>query len=892
MATTLKIYGAILGAGTQIREKSATPSISPSAIGWCGVGGILDRGEPGKVYFCPTLADARRKVGGRIADSNLPLSIEHFFKHAAGAGGLAIVRVTDGNEVKASIPLWQRKSTRTLLGRLDAKSGGRWAGAEKRYAGSVDTIATDITATTLDTGVVMKVDEWKGASLSLVGVPNTSYKVLSNDAAGVITVSGDSTMFADLTGGLDPTNARYYLELANGTRHLSAEIGDGQSSPGSEWSLTLYVNDERVISWPDLSCDPESPRYFVSVINDDIMNEFVTAVDTWEGAYTASVRPANYYGEFTALTDTVLTAKIHDFIVEGTGNPTVALGVTTDAMVAQTISIVMTSATAFTATSDVFGSLGTGSFGVAFVPSNKWIPPFTITAGDVAMTTADTISLVYKPLRGDLTGGRLYPNADAATPSYRIASNTHKTVTVAPASTMTTDVTVTPGVAASGSVQFVAQADLVDGESFVIPDGITTPRRFWIDESGTYTPVGGYNATNIRLDLSAATTAEDCAQVFKTAINAIAADYRVKATTSNGTGLMSLVNEVTGTQGNVTITESVANAGFLVVGMTGGANATVDEFKIKARVQAAGGRDGNSEISDADYIGQLWDVDASPFLRAVGRNMGVIRFGTPGITSDEVQKAGVAYAARHNHMYRVEIPDNLTTETAVETYLDSLSRNADWSHAVTSWPSYGYITDPDAPKKLKLISLTGMIFGVESAVAAQWRGYHKAAAGISVRLPDLRKLPTGDATLDHEFCNPRGINIIKLRQGNFILWGDRTLQRDNDEWKFTHHRLTMSWIEWTLFENFDWIIFAINDSETQRDAVSALRNFLVPLWRDRVLRGDTFEDAASIKIDAENNTAQTMAQGDMHAEIGLVLADTTERFIATLSRSGIGENAA
>lgn len=155
----------------------------------------------------------------------------------------------------------------------------------------------------------------------------------------------------------------------------------------------------------------------------------------------------------------------------------------------------------------------------------------------------------------------------------------------------------------------------------------------------------------------------------------------------------------------------------------------------------------------------------------------------------------------------------------------------------------------------------------------------------------LVKLTT-DVEIDGEFANPRGLNPIRKRQGNFVLWGDRTLQADDPEWTFAHQRWTMSHYENTLLENLDVFTFKINDPQTQSDAKVVLIAYFKPEWAKRALRGDKFEDACIIKIDAENNTPATMALGDMHASISLRIADTVERFIITIGKQGVNENVA
>ena len=86
-------------------------------------------------------------------------------------------------------------------------------------------------------------------------------------------------------------------------------------------------------------------------------------------------------------------------------------------------------------------------------------------------------------------------------------------------------------------------------------------------------------------------------------------------------------------------------------------------------------------------------------------------------------------------------------------------------------------------------------------------------------------------------------------------------------------------------------MFAINDPVTEKVALTSLRSFFVPEFNKRALRGEEFEDAAIIKIDAENNTTLSRAQGDLFADILLRLADTVERFRIRIGKQGIFESA-
>lgn len=757
----MRRFGPTRGAGTVILEQEGQKGISPAALGWAGYAGILEKGPVGELITVTSKTDLIKKCGDYVSDSLLPDCARHYFDLANGAGGLFLVRVTDGSEVQAAATLYARYGDLlTPMGTIKAHNGGRWGGKEAIHTDDMSAIG-DLTETTLDTGTAFATDQWKGGSVGLLQVPNVLYPIISNTSAGVITVASDQTMLTDHGGG--GGSLRYFLYTENETKYVSYTIHDGEEKPDSEFGLSVFINGDFVKKYPNLSTDPTDKRYWVNVINNDDSNYEIVVEDLWTGAHTADVRPASHYGKIAAVTTTVLTSVIHDFTINspGGGDPTFALGTTTDNHQPQKITITMTSPTAGDAVSDKYGDLGSVTLGTPFTPNNVlFSPPFTVTAGASPLVATDTLVINYKPFIADqLIDGYVYPDKpNSKLEKYRIVDNDHKTITVAAGSDLT----------ASGAID--------------------------------------------------------------------------------------------------------------------------DYFMVEAEKPLAGGVDGVADIVDADYTNQAWDTSTSPFNRIHGRNMGLVKMATPGVTATAVQKAGVAYAEAKNHQYRYEVPSASLTETSAITLVnDTLGRN---DFAVMAMPSYGYVADPDGGTegKRKLVSLTGMIHGREARMAADYDGYHKAQAGTAATLPAILELTTGEAILDEELLNPVGIAVVKKVSGNFVIWGDRMLYVD-PTWMWKHQREQMSYYEHVLQENFDWIVFAINDAATRELAKVALTSFFLPEWRKRALRGDQFTDAAIIKIDDENNTNATMAAGDMHAQISLRLADTVERFIITIGKQGIFDSA-
>lgn len=761
---SVRRFGPIRGAGTRVEERSGGGSITPGALGWAGYAGLFARGPVNEMVLCSTKTEFQQIFGGIIEDSMATDCAEDYYNLANGAGGIAVVRVTDGNELPAEIELHARRvgAEAAVMGRLKAKNGGRWGGKAVKFTSELDD-AGDLDEVTLqlggDVADTFHTNQLVGGYIELAAVANKRYPITGNTAAGLVTVASDQTMATDHNG--DP-DLRFYIVLENDEQALSVVVDDGEENGDGEFSLAVYLDGGLVKKWGNLHTDPNNARYWVEIINKDDANHYVEAVDLWEGAHTASLRPANVYGEVAAVTALTLTAKLYIFdIASGAGgDPTLALGTTTDAHEAQTITVTMSSATEGDAVSDRFGALGTVTLGALFTPDVKWAPPFTITAGSTALENGDVLTIRYRPLPLGLANGLLFPNKpNEKRTRMRIVSNTHAVVTVAP----------------------------------------------------------GVDLTEI--------AEED------------------------------------------------------------------DQFMIVAPLEFSGGRDGN-DVVDADFE-QAWDTETSPFNRVVGQNLGLVKFATPGVNSTGVQKAGINYASAKNHQYRCEIPSNITTDQGALAYVNDTVGRSDY--AVWSFPSYGEVPHPDPAAaregRLKTIPLTGMIHGREARMAVDFEGYHRAEAGTIATLPRVRRLTTGDRALNEELLNPSGINVIRRSGGNFVLWGDRVAALD-PSWKWKHQREQMSYYGNVLRENFDFIIFSINDSESDADAATALMAFFRPEWTKRALRGAKFQDAAIIKVDEELNTDATRDSGDKIAEVSLRLADTTERFVIRIGKQGIFEQVA
>ena len=905
-------FGPTLGTGVAVIEQDAASAITPSPLGVTCYVGRTEKGTPGEVLSVAKQRDFVRKCGTYLDESELPDSAFDFYRFSGGAGQLFVVRVTDGTEVEAVDVVQNRKTgsgdylnrdtgstQRGVMLTVAAKNGGRWGGAE-RVLSFAFTIVSDLDETTLATGETMLVDEWKGATLELFGVTSRTYTVISNTALGVLTVESDSRMASDLAAD-GATNNVATLTLDAATRSINAPgsvVGDrrelsltwkdGEEDPDLLFGLDVLVDGSIVRSYPNLSLDPASKWYAGSVVNNDPDNDFVTLTLVHTGSYAAANRPAGWYGEFKAYASGTLTCRPVNVVSVVPNTPGNDIGSVTawdfpSRTVRQRITLTFTGAAAFAvSTSAAYGAehkdLPAGVVGTPYATTlaanNRTgllsLPTFTVIPGVDAFEAGDVIVIDVDPLPVDLlTGdglleGWVYVNDGVTRERVAIESNTPDTIVFKslPASAPTAASAIGGALQSTGDIVFptaggtiVVNCDLIGYATLtygVVASAALLVAALEAEAVAAGLPSGLFTATGDKLNVLLST---------------------IYAAASNETGADQFFEIV-----------SAAAEVKLDAGVSSGASG--DSFRVEAPRALRDGYDGSTP-SDADYIAAFNTV-TSPILRLANRKLGLIKLATPGVTSTNVQKAGLAFAEATNAQYRVEIPSNITSEASAVAYINAtIARN---DYGVTAWPSYGYVVNPVGNGTV-LQSLTGAIHGIEARTAADFGGYHKAAAGLTAKLSHVIDLPTGESLLDTEILNPAGINPIVNKNGSFVVWGDRMISVQ-PAWRFKHAREYMSHTERVFAEAFDWILFALNNAETRKTLIPVFQAYFRPEWQKRAISGDTFEDAVSIKIDEENNSPADVENGDLNADISFAIVGVVERFNISVSKKGVLSSAA
>ena len=193
-----------------------------------------------------------------------------------------------------------------------------------------------------------------------------------------------------------------------------------------------------------------------------------------------------------------------------------------------------------------------------------------------------------------------------------------------------------------------------------------------------------------------------------------------------------------------------------------------------------------------------------------------------------------------------------------------MSGNSDTSYAAYYYP-WIWISDPVTGKLIK-VPPGGHVLGVY-ARTDDTRGVFKAPANEIV-----------DGALDLEYdisdntqsvLNPAGVNVIrKFPTRGIRIWGARTLASDA-LWKYVNVRRLFIFLERSIYEGTQWVVFEPNDQRLWARVVDTVRLFLRQQWRQGALMGATEDQAFQIACDQSTMTPEDILNGMLICQVGI-----------------------
>lgn len=178
---------------------------------------------------------------------------------------------------------------------------------------------------------------------------------------------------------------------------------------------------------------------------------------------------------------------------------------------------------------------------------------------------------------------------------------------------------------------------------------------------------------------------------------------------------------------------------------------------------------------------------------------------------------------------------------------------------------------------------SGHIAGIYS-LTDETRGVHKAPANCVVRGAIEVKYYVSKPL--QEMLNPQGVNAIRIMNGAVTVWGARTIGGDaNGEWKYISVRRLFLFLQKSIEEGTQWIVFEPNDEALWAKIRLNISAFLKNVWRSGALFGSTPEESFYVKCDAELNPPEVRDVGQVITEIGVAIVRPAEFVIFRITQS-------
>jgi phage tail sheath protein FI len=226
--------------------------------------------------------------------------------------------------------------------------------------------------------------------------------------------------------------------------------------------------------------------------------------------------------------------------------------------------------------------------------------------------------------------------------------------------------------------------------------------------------------------------------------------------------------------------------------------------------------------------------------------------------------ATLNYAIQRKAFAILDIPATIQTPADAEAWATNTpaSFGTGIISAATYFPQVEVPT-PFSPDPIPL-GPSGTMAGIYAATDIS-RGVWKAPAGITAALAGVQQLQYVMSDTENGILNPAGMNALRTFPvyGN-IAWGARTLASANpadDDWKYIPVRRLALYIEQSLTQGLQWVVFEPNDESLWAQIRLSVGAFLQSLFQQGAFVGTTPAQAYQVICDASTTTAEDMDNG-------------------------------
>ena len=182
----------------------------------------------------------------------------------------------------------------------------------------------------------------------------------------------------------------------------------------------------------------------------------------------------------------------------------------------------------------------------------------------------------------------------------------------------------------------------------------------------------------------------------------------------------------------------------------------------------------------------------------------------------------------------------------------------------------------EVPMTLPPSAAMAGIYAKTDAERGVWKS--PANVGISYALGPSRKLDDNDNDMMNVTDTGKSVNALRMLTGRgFLVWGARTLDSNDLEWRYISVRRFFNFVEESVKKATYRFVFEPNDANTWVKVRAMIENFLILQWRAGALQGAKPEQAFFVKVGlGQTMTPDDVLSGRLIVEIGMAVVRPAE----------------
>ena len=236
---------------------------------------------------------------------------------------------------------------------------------------------------------------------------------------------------------------------------------------------------------------------------------------------------------------------------------------------------------------------------------------------------------------------------------------------------------------------------------------------------------------------------------------------------------------------------------------------------------------------------------------------------------DTVVSAATTYCEKRRAFFILDSPSNRVNITQIKDWIASKATLRHKNLAVY-FPRI-IVADPLNDFRPRDFGASGTMAGIYARTDAT-RGVWKAPAGTEATLRGVQQLQYKMTDNENGVLNPLAVNCLRSFDvfGN-VAWGARTLDGNDQkasEWKYVPVRRIALFIEESLYQGTQWVVFEPNDEPLWAQIRLNVGAFMQNLFRQGAFQGQTPKDAYLVKCDKETTTQNDINLGIVNILVG------------------------